>query len=121
MIRVVFCSFLLGLVAASAAILRELGRTDGASGPKSPVLPVACGLAIALASAFPAWLHGQPWMQGVWLSWEPWLPLVGTTKLGTPFLFDIGVYAVVFGVARWILELLLRGEPKTIVATAEPD
>jgi multicomponent Na+:H+ antiporter subunit A len=113
--------FIGGLVAASAAILRELGRTDGANGPRSPVLPVACGLAIALASAFPAWFHGQPWMQGVWLTWEPWLPLVGTTKLGTPFLFDIGVYAVVFGVARWILDLLLRGEPKTTVATADPD
>jgi multicomponent Na+:H+ antiporter subunit A len=113
--------FIGGLVAASAAILRELGRTDGASGPRSPVLPVACGLALALASAFPAWFLGQPWMQGVWLSWEPWLPLVGTTKLGTPFLFDIGVYAVVFGVARWILDLLLRGEPKTIVAAPDPD
>ncbi|MFM7181682.1 MAG: hydrogen gas-evolving membrane-bound hydrogenase subunit E, partial [Verrucomicrobiales bacterium] len=113
--------FIGGLVAASAAILRELGRTDGGSGPRSPVLPIACGLAIALASAFVAWIHGKPWMQGGWLSWEPWLPLVGTTKLGTPFLFDIGVYAVVFGVTRWILNLLLRGEPKTIVAATNQD
>jgi multicomponent Na+:H+ antiporter subunit A len=105
--------FIGGLVAASAAILREMGRTGVLAGPKSPVLPVAAGLAIALASAFPAWMMGRPWMEGVWLSWEPWLPLVGTTKLGTPFLFDIGVFAVVFGVARWILDLLLRGEPRS--------
>lgn len=113
--------FIGGLVAASAAILRELGRTDAVRGAKSPVLPVASGLAIALASAFPSWLEGKPWMQGVWLSWEPWLPLVGTTKLGTPFLFDIGVYCVVFGVARWILEQLLQNEPKRIATTSETD
>jgi hypothetical protein len=60
-------------------------------------------------------------MQGVWLSWEPWLPIVGTLKLGTPFLFDIGVYAVVFGVARWILDLLLRNEHGTAAVARDPD
>ena len=44
-------------------------------------------------------LAGQPFMTGLWLK-NP-IPVIG--KVGTPLLFDTGVYLVVIGVVTWIL------------------
>jgi multicomponent Na+:H+ antiporter subunit B len=44
-------------------------------------------------------LANQPFMTGLWLS-SP-LPVIG--KVGTPLLFDTGVYFAVIGVVVWIL------------------
>ena len=64
-----------------------------------PTSYIAAGLAIALFSGIVPLLYGQSFMTGSWLK-DP-LPVLG--KFGTPFLFDIGVYIVVFGVITKIL------------------
>jgi multisubunit Na+/H+ antiporter MnhB subunit len=55
------------------------------------------GLFLALLSGFVSVFYGNPYMTGVWQG-EVWLPLVGLSKLGTPFYFDTGVFCVVTGV-----------------------
>jgi multicomponent Na+:H+ antiporter subunit B len=53
------------------------------------------GLLIALASGVPAALRGQPFMTAQWMT----TPLA----LGTPALFDIGVFLVVAGVVLMMI------------------
>lgn len=57
------------------------------------------GLLIALVAGLPAIFFGLPYMTGLWSTLE--LPAVG--KLGTPLLFDVGVYLVVVGMALMIV------------------
>lgn len=56
----------------------------------------AIGLAIALCSGLPALLTSHPYLTGTW--WKIPLPSGAIFDLGTPVIFDIGVYLVVFGV-----------------------
>jgi multicomponent Na+:H+ antiporter subunit B len=55
---------------------------------------VAVGLAVSAASGTLSLVAGRPFMTGQWLK-AP-LPVLG--KVGTPVLFDLGVYLVVIGV-----------------------
>jgi multisubunit Na+/H+ antiporter MnhB subunit len=48
------------------------------------------GLLVALFSGLPAVFLGQPFLTGMWIT-------AGIT-IGTPLLFDIGVFLVVIGV-----------------------
>jgi multicomponent Na+:H+ antiporter subunit B len=57
---------------------------------------VAVGLLILLLSFFPSVLLGYELMTGVWIRIP--LPGVPEIKLGTPFLFDVGVFFAVIGV-----------------------
>ena len=94
--------FVGGLVAASAVVLQLV-----ASGPAEVrrlipfdvmlLLPV--GLSVALLAGVPALLLGEPFLTGDWVT----LPVLGQIKVGTPVLFDLGVYLVVFGVAVQII------------------
>jgi multicomponent Na+:H+ antiporter subunit B len=94
--------FVGGLVAASAVVLQLV-----ASGPVEVrrlipfdvmlLLPV--GLSVALLAGVPALLLGEPFLTGHWVT----LPVLGQIKVGTPVLFDLGVYLVVFGVAVQII------------------
>lgn len=54
----------------------------------------AAGVLVAVASALLGPVLGLPFMQGLW--WGAPLPVLG--KVGTPVLFDAGVYLAVFGV-----------------------
>ena len=99
--------FVGGLVAASAVIL--LAAAEGVGVARRALLLdekafIAVGLALALGSALLGLLRGQPFMTSQWLA-QP-LPVLG--KLGTPVLFDIGVYFAVFGVALTILFALIE-------------
>jgi multicomponent Na+:H+ antiporter subunit B len=62
---------------------------------------IAVGLGIALASGLPGLLEGKPFLYGMWTSFE--IAGFGTLKVGTPFLFDIGVYITVLGVCLLML------------------
>jgi len=94
--------FVGGLVAATAFALVLLGeglpaargllRTD-------PLALVAAGLSVALLSGVPPLLRDQPFMTGRWLGVP--LPVVG--KIGSPVVFDVGVYLVVLGIVLAIL------------------
>ena len=86
-----------GLVAASAFSLYALAY--GAPAARKlihfdPRTFIGSGLIIALVSGFFALPKNLPFMTGMWDKTP--LPVVG--KLGTPLLFDVGVYFVVLGI-----------------------
>lgn len=90
--------FIAGLVAASAAALQGIAFGPAAA-RRMLVLPptgvAGLGLAVALLSIVPSALAGLPAMDGLWAK----LALGGGAilPLGTPILFDIGVFLVVLG------------------------
>ncbi|WP_322807747.1 Na+/H+ antiporter subunit B [Thermanaerothrix sp.] len=94
--------FVGGLVAAVAIVLYMIAEGVAAARELLRVEPrvlIAVGLLVALSSAVAAWLAGQPFMTGLW--WKQALPVVG--KVGTPLIFDIGVYLTVMGTTLLIL------------------
>lgn len=94
--------FVGGLVASSAYALHMIafGMESGRKILKvDPRQLIAVGLLTACLSAAGAWFQGSPFMTGLWL--DQTLPVIG--KVGTPFVFDIGVYFVVIGVTLMIL------------------
>lgn len=91
--------FVGGLFAGSAFALYALAF-DVASARKllrfDPRDVTAVGLAVALASGIPALFSGCAFLTGTW--WKvPVRPAV-TIDIGSPLIFDIGVYLVVLGV-----------------------
>ncbi|MGC9354067.1 MAG: MnhB domain-containing protein [Mariniphaga sp.] len=57
---------------------------------------IAGGLFVILLSFLPSLFLGKTLMTGVWVKIP--IPLIGELKLGSPFLFDIGVFFTVIGV-----------------------
>src|SRR5690554_6411934 len=91
--------FIGGLIAAAAFALNAFGFGVEASRRTLRVDPrtlVPVGLLLALGSGVVPLLVGEPFLTGVWEVID--IPGVGTLLLGTPLLFDIGVYLVVLGV-----------------------
>ena len=64
-----------------------------------PRVLLAAGLLLAVGSGAVALLWGLPFMTGVWGGFE--LPAIG--KIGTPLMFDVGVYLVVVGMVLMII------------------
>jgi len=93
-------AFALVLLSQGLAEARRLLRLD-------PLALVAAGLFVALASGLPPLLSASPFMTGLWL--EVPLPVVG--KVGSPVVFDVGVYLVVLGIVLAILFALAEEEP----------
>jgi multicomponent Na+:H+ antiporter subunit B len=103
--------FVGGLFAGSAFTLYALAF-DVASARKllrfDPRDITAVGLAVALASGIPALFSGLPFLTGTW--WKiPVLPGV-VIDVGSPLIFDIGVYLVVFGVLLTLVYSLAEEE-----------
>ncbi len=71
-----------------------------------PKALIAVGLLVAVVSAVPALALGLPLMTGLW--YQQTLPVIG--KIGTPLLFDVGVYLVVIGVTTTIMFALFEAE-----------
>ncbi|GIW44976.1 MAG: Na(+)/H(+) antiporter subunit B [Candidatus Binatia bacterium] len=95
--------FVGGLVASAAIALHALAHGIAATHrvvAVPPVALVAMGLSCALASGLVAWAWGQPYLTGLWIA----VPLAG--KIGTPLLFDLGVYLLVVGMVTHLLFLL---------------
>jgi multicomponent Na+:H+ antiporter subunit B len=94
--------FVGGLVAASAFALYLIAH-DKAETQRvlrfDSKLFLGVGLGLATASGILALLFGRPFLTAVWDA-RP-IPVIG--KLGTPLLFDVGVYLVVFGVVMTIV------------------
>ncbi|MEW5867640.1 MAG: Na+/H+ antiporter subunit B [Chloroflexota bacterium] len=98
-----------GLVAAAAFSLYAIAHGVDAAKDALQVHPrslIAWGLLVALGSALIPALAGRPLMSGLWS--ERTLPVIG--KVGTPFLFDIGVYLAVIGVTLLIIFSLAEEE-----------
>lgn len=91
--------FIGGLVAGLAVVYRGLAYDTFQVKERMKNVPerfIAGGLFIILLSFLPSLILGKTIMTGVWLKIP--LPLVGELKLGSPFLFDIGVFFAVIGV-----------------------
>ena len=91
--------FIGGLVAASSVLLYGLGFGFREVESRMPV-PwfhlVLVGLAASTLSGLLSVSLGLPFLTGVWGP-ELYLPLIGKLKLGTIFLFDVGVFVLVMG------------------------
>jgi multicomponent Na+:H+ antiporter subunit B len=94
--------FIGGLVASTAYSLYAFAY-DVAQARRAlrvdPHLLIAAGLLAALASGLLPLFFWKPFLTGLWLGRE--LPALG--KVGTPSLFDAGVYLVVIGVVLTIV------------------
>jgi multicomponent Na+:H+ antiporter subunit B len=96
--------FVGGLVAASAFILYALAFDTSRARrilPVKPLTMVSAGLLIALASGLAALPAGTPFMTGRWIRCS--VPVIGELELGTPLLFDAGIYLVVAGMALSVI------------------
>lgn len=94
--------FVGGLVAAATFMLYAIAHSPAEVHDLLPVSPrtlFTLGLFMALLSGLLPVFGNQPFQTGLWLP-EP-LPVLG--KVGTPFLFDTGVYLLVIGVILHIL------------------
>jgi multicomponent Na+:H+ antiporter subunit A len=91
--------FIAGLVAAAGYILISLA--DGVAAARralrvSPVGLMVIGLIVALVGALAGPLAGAGFFKGLWLPAFS-LPVLGTVHLGTPLVFDVGVFLLVLG------------------------
>jgi multicomponent Na+:H+ antiporter subunit B len=82
-------AFVLYALAFNVADARRLLRFD-------PRDITATGLAVALVSGFPALFGGNAFLTGTW--WEITLRPGVVIDIGSPLIFDLGVYLVVLGV-----------------------
>lgn len=94
--------FVGGLVAAAAYALYLIA--NGLEEAKKllkvePIKLIAVGLFIAFASGLMSILSGRDFMTGIWVKNE--FPVIG--KVGTPLLFDLGVYFLVLGIVLKII------------------
>jgi multicomponent Na+:H+ antiporter subunit A len=90
--------FVGGLVAAAAFALYGIAfgvhRARAALWVK-PMTLLGAGLLVALLSGLPAVVRGQPFLTALWAP--------GSLPLGTPALFDVGVFLVVAGVVLMMI------------------
>lgn len=95
--------FIAGLVASAAYALysiacnvKEARRVFGIE----THLVIGIGLALALLAGLIGMFNAKPFMTGLWISTPLSYPF---NKLGTPLLFDIGVFLTVLGVTLTII------------------
>ncbi|MGE0444035.1 MAG: Na+/H+ antiporter subunit B [Vicinamibacterales bacterium] len=97
--------FVGGLVAAAAFALHALGYGVASARRTLRVTPhtlLGVGLLVALASGLPATLVGQPYLTAQWA--------LDPIAIGTPVLFDLGVFLVVTGVVLMMVFTLAEEE-----------
>ena len=95
--------FVAGLVVASSFVLYSIAFGIDAGRRAVLVKPatlLGLGPLVALTSGLPALLTGQPFMTALWTDVR-----VGTVAvaLGTPLVFDVGVFLAVIGVVLTIV------------------
>jgi multicomponent Na+:H+ antiporter subunit B len=98
-----------GLVAAAAFALLTIATdvpTTRRTLRMSPRIFIGAGLLVAVASGAIGLIGGGAFLTGLWAE----LPLPGgaTLAVGTPLLFDVGVYLVVIGVVLTIVLSLME-------------
>lgn len=93
-----------GLLAASAFALYTLAFGSGQARRLlrfDPRTLLATGVLISLASGLPAMFGGEAYLASLWV--VPTLPVIGALPLGTPLVFDIGVFITVIGFTLTIM------------------
>lgn len=99
--------FVGGLLAAAAFALYVMGEDPALARAKAhadPRVLIALGLLLALGSGLPGLVATGAFLQGLWVTVD--LPGLGPTGMGTPMLFDLGVYFTVLGVALKVILLM---------------
>lgn len=99
-----------GLVAAAAFALFSLSYSAAKARRVlgvSPALLIASGLLIAASSGLIGLFAGRPFLTGLWAYIT--LPVMGRLEVGTPVLFDIGVYLLVLGTTATMIFSLEEG------------
>jgi len=95
--------FIGGLLAASGYIFYMLAYDVKTTVGRMWIKPfqlMAVGLFLAISSGFIGFFDAEPFMTGNWIS-------VFGVKLGSPTLFDVGVYFTVIGVILTIMVAIL--------------
>jgi multicomponent Na+:H+ antiporter subunit B len=87
-------AFSLHMLAYGVAECRKVLRVD-------PRTLIGLGLLSALGSGLPPLLSGRPFLTAGWGYVQ--VPLLGKFEVGTPLIFDVGVYLVVLGVALTVI------------------
>lgn len=98
-----------GMMAAAAFVLLSVAYAPMVGWRAvrvSPLVLIPLGLGVALGSGFVGVVTGGAFMEGRWVTVE----MGETVKLGTPLLFDVGVYLVVIGVALAVIVPLMGEE-----------
>jgi multicomponent Na+:H+ antiporter subunit B len=93
--------FIAGLLAGLSMVMKSFAYTIDEVVKNMKISPgglMALGLLLILVSTIPSILNGAEFMKGYWLVFN--LPLLGDIKLGTPLVFDTGVFFGVIGVTR---------------------
>ena len=91
--------FIGGLVGASGFLFYDLagyGRPERGLFSFKPFSFLTAGLGLAVLSGLPGLFSGSGFLKGFWLPGFS-APLLGSVHLGTPLVFDIGVYLTVIG------------------------
>jgi multicomponent Na+:H+ antiporter subunit B len=99
--------FVGGLVVSSAYALYALafGVADAKRILRiDPMVFIGLGLLVAVSSGLVSLALGIPFMTGVWAEFD--VPVFG--KVGTPLVFDFGVYFVVLGITLTIIFSLME-------------
>ena len=88
--------FIGGLLAAIALALGRLTGNPESENKRGPSIEVwlAIGLALALSAGLMGAFAGESFFKGLWLP-SLYLPIIGKVHLGTPLLFDLGVFITV--------------------------
>ncbi|MBK1879199.1 hydrogen gas-evolving membrane-bound hydrogenase subunit E [Pelagicoccus mobilis] len=116
--------FIGGLILAAGFILYAMAFGEKAARTKlraSPINYIGFGLALALVSGFFGPMTGKPFMSALWLP-DFTLPLLGKVHLGTPLLFDVGVFLCVVGFTLQVVFNLQASSsdlPKRAVTSAK--
>ena len=94
---------------AASFVLYAIAFSVDAARRALPIRPsrlLGVGLLVALSSSVPAALIGRPFMTAIWTEIA-----AGSTSLavGTPLIFDVGVFLTVIGVVLTIVFTLTEG------------
>ena len=103
--------FVGGLVASGAIALYAMTHSVTAARRivrVSPRVLVGSGLLMSLGSGLAPLLFGRPFLTGLWTTIAT--GGLGELHIGTPLLFDVGVYCVVTGVTLVVVFSLLEEE-----------
>lgn len=96
--------FIGGLMAAAGFALHAIAHDVDAAQRALRVEPhtlIGTGLLIALTGGLFGLASGRPFMTSAWR--EVHVEGIGTLDVGTPFVFDVGVYLVVWGITLLIV------------------
>jgi multisubunit Na+/H+ antiporter MnhB subunit len=95
--------FVGGLVVASSFVLYSIAFGVDAARRAILVRPsmlLGIGLLVALVSGIPGVVDGRPFMSAVWTTFEGGSAVI---DVGTPLVFDVGVFLAVIGVVLTIV------------------